>query len=169
MKNSFAFVTLCVLVFAAGLLAAAPAPSAQSSNDTYVWSGELVNLDQTSRILTVKSMVVGNALDELTHFKAGDRVLLGWSGFDKYASAINHAVRYEATKKIDDRFTFPAEFVSFDSAQQYLTFKAAIPAESISKLQPLKAGQWVTATSPHGKTSETQPIVAIRPYNESAS
>jgi hypothetical protein len=168
MKNSLAFVTLSVLVFTAGRLAAIPVQSAQPASQTYTWSGELVALDQTAKTITVKSMVVGNALDELGHFKTGDRVSLSWSGLDKYASAINHAVRYDATKKADERFTFPAEFVSFDAAQKYLTFKAPIPAESVAKLRTLKPGQWVTATSPHGKSSDTQPIVAVRPYNDTA-
>jgi len=111
--------------------------------------------------------LVGGALDEAGHFKAGDRVMLGWSGFDKSANAINHVVRYDATK-LDERFAFPAQFVSFDATQRYLTFKAPIPSESISKVQSLKTGQWITATSPHGKSSETQPIVAIRGYNDVA-
>ena len=150
---------------AASLSQSAPKPT----SETFSWSGELVALDQTARTVTLKSTVVGSALDELGHFKTGDRIVLSWSGFDKYANAINHAVRYDATRKLDERFAFPAEFVSFDATKKYLTFKSQIPAESISKLQPLKAGEWVTATSPHGKFSEAQPIVAIRPYNEPAS
>ena len=169
MKNSLAFVTLCVVVCVAGQMAAAPVQTAKSGSETYSWHGELVALDQTNRTITVKSMVVGSALEQLGHFKTGDRINLSWSGLDKYASAINGAARYDATKKRDERFTFPAEFVSFDASQKYLTFKSPIPAESISKLQSLKAGQWVTATSPHGKASDSQPIVAIRPYNESSS
>jgi len=169
MKNSFVFVMLCVLVFAANRMTAAPAQTAPSGSETYYWHGELVALDQSSRTLTVRSMVVGSALDELGHFKTGDRILMSWSGQDKYANAINHAIRYDASKKVDERFAFPAEFVSFDPTLRYLTFKTRVPAESISKLQSLKPGEWVTATSPHGKSSETEPIVAIRPYNDSAS
>ena len=169
MKNSLAFVTLCVLVFTAGRMAATPVQSTPTGSETYFWHGELVALDQTAKTITVKTMVVGSALDELGHFKAGDRVMLSWSGFDKYANAVNRVARYEATKKSDERFAFPAEFVSFDAAQKYVTFKAPIPAESISKLQSLKPGQWVTATSPHGKGSEAQPIVAIRGYNDTTT
>jgi hypothetical protein len=172
MKKSLAFVTVCVLVLAAQI-AASPAQTsiqtAQSNNQTYVWNGELVAFDQGAKTVTVKSMVVGDAVNELGKFKTGDRVLLSWSGFDKYASAINHAVRYDATKKSDERFTFPAEFVAFDAGAKYLTFKAPIPAESISKLQSLKPGQWITATTAHGKASDTQPIIAIREYNDTSN
>jgi hypothetical protein len=169
MKNSLAFVMLFVLPLTAGWMGASPLQSPPTASETYVWNGELVALDQTAKIITVKSMVVGSALEELGHFKPGDRVMLGWSGFDKYANAVNHVVRYDATKKLDERFAFPAEFVSFDATQKYVSFKAAIPAESISKIQSLKPGQWLTATSPHGKASEAQPIVAIRGYNDTAN
>jgi hypothetical protein len=128
-----------------------------------------VALDQPAKTVTVKSMAVGDALQELPRFKAGDKILLGWSGFDKYANSINHAVRYDATKKSDDRFSFPAEFVAFDAEHRYVTFKAPVPDESMAKLQSLKPGQWITATSPHGKTSDTRPIVAIRGYNDTTA
>jgi len=169
MKNSIVFVTLCVLAFTTAWLAGAPLQSPQGASDTFFWHGELVALDQSARTMTVKSMVVGGALHELGNFKTGDRIVLGWSGLDKYANAINHAVRVDGTKKSEERFTFPVEFVAFDATQKYLTFKAPVPAESISKLQSLKPGQWVTATSPQGKAVENQPIVAVRSYNEPAN
>ena len=159
----------CIFAVLAALCAAilAPAAAAQSAQpaaDTYTWSGELVSLDENARILTVKSRVVGEQpMTELPKFKAGDKIVLTWSGYDKYADAINHAVRYDATKKAEERFTFPAEFVAFDKDHQYVTFKVPIPADSISKIRSLKPGEWVTATSPH-KKGESQPIVSVRPY-----
>jgi hypothetical protein len=148
---------------------AASLAATQSDSETYLWHGELVAVDQATKVITVKSMVWGDALEELGHFKAGDRVMLGWSGTDKYANAVNHVTRYDATKKSDGRFAFPAEFVSFDAAQKFVTFKAPIPAESLLKLQALKPGQWVTATSPHGNASVAQPIVSIRGFNDISS
>jgi len=146
-----------------------PAVTLAAADETYVWNGELVALDQKAHTITVKSMVVGNALDEFKNFKPGDRVLLGWSGFDKYANAINHALRFDAGKKLENRFMFPAEFVAFDAPTRYATFKAQIPADGVAKIQSLKPGEWVTATSPHGASSENQPIVSIKPYVGSAA
>src|SRR5207247_3423006 len=83
------------------------AQSSQPAADTYTWSGELVSLDEGARILTVKARVVGDQpMTELPKFKAGDRLLLTWSGYDKYADAISRAVRYDATRNADPRFTF---------------------------------------------------------------
>lgn len=160
-----ALVTLSLLIFISSRL---DAQSSQPAADTYTWSGELVSLDEGGRILTVKVRVVGDQpMTELPKFKSGDRIILTWSGYDKYADAINHVIRYDATKNTPS-FTFPADFVAFDSAHQYVTFKVPLPAESIDKIKSLKPGEWVTATSPHTRTAEAKPIVTIRPYVSSS-
>ena len=157
-----ALVTLGVPTFTVSRL---DAQSVQPAAETYTWSGELVSLDENARMLTVKTRVVGDQpMTELPKFKAGDRIVLTWSGYDKYADAINHVVRFDTTKKFEERFTFPVEFVSFDPAHQYVTFKAPVPADSIGKIKSLKPGEWITATSPHTKVSESQPIMSVRPY-----
>ena len=167
-RNSWTFLTLVTLSLPIFISGPAAAQSSQPAADTYTWSGELVSLDEGARILTVKARVVGDQpMTELPKFKAGDRMLLTWSGFDKYADAINHAVRYDATKKAEERFTFPVDFVAFDSSHQYVTFKVPVPQDGISKIKSLKPGEWVTATSPHAKAAE-HPIVAVRPYVTSA-
>jgi hypothetical protein len=66
-------------------------------------------------------------------------------------------------------FTFPAEFVSFDAAHRYVTFKVQIPQNSLGNLKTLKPGEWVTATSPHGPSAKSNPVVSVRPYVESGS
>src|SRR5438093_4621493 len=167
-KKFFCIFAAITTLFVPAFAAAQGAQKAGS--DTYTWNGELVALDENARTLTVKSRVVGDQpMAELGKFKAGDRIVLTWSGFDKYADAINHAVRFDTTKKFEERFTFPVEFVSFDPAHQYVTFKAPVPADSIGKIKSLKPGEWITATSPHTKTAEAQPIVSVRPYVWSSS
>src|SRR5207249_3784014 len=97
-----AITTLFVPAFAAAQAAQ------KAGSDTYTWNAELVALDENARTLTVKSRVVGDQpMAELGKFKAGDRIVLTWSGFDKYADAINHAVRYDAAKKYEERFHIP--------------------------------------------------------------
>jgi hypothetical protein len=164
-RKSWTFLTLATLSLPFFMSRLAAQSTSQPAADTYTWSGELVSLDEGARILTVKARVVGDQpMTELPKFKSGDRILLTWSGYDKYADAINHVIRYDATKKTAERFTFPVDFVGFDSAHQYVTFKAPVPADSIGKIKSLKPGEWVTATSPQTKTAESQPIVSIRPY-----
>lgn len=169
-RKSWTFLALLTMSLPIFMNSGLAAQSTHPAADTYTWSAELVSLDEGARILTVKARVVGDQpIAELPKFKAGDRILLTWSGYDKYADAINHVIRYDATKKTDQRFTFPVDFVAFDSGHQYVTFKAPVPADSIAKIKSLKPGEWVTATSPHTKTAESQPIVSVRPYVSSGS
>jgi hypothetical protein len=161
-------------MFTFGLLALTAirvgAQSVQLTSETYSWSGELVGLDANGRTITVKSRVVGEqALRELPQFKAGDRIVLTWSGFDTYADAISRAVRYDAGKKWNEPFTFPVEFVAYESPRQYVTFKFQVPAASVEAVKAVKPGEWVTATSKHRASNETEAITAVNAYTASGS
>ena len=170
MRNTsmlLAITTFCILALTAIRVGA---QSVQPTSETYSWSGELVGFDANGRTITVKSRVVGDqALTELPHFKSGDRIVLTWSGFDTYADAISRAVRYDAAKKWNEPFTFPVEFVAYESPRQYVTFKFQIPAGSVDALKSLKPGEWVTATSRHRPSSETEAITAVHPYTASST
>jgi|SRR5688572_6019313 len=163
-RTVFSLATLCVLIFT-GVIAQAK----QLNSKTFTWSAELVALDESSRMLTVKAPVVGEqAPADFGRFKAGERLMLRWSGYDTSADAIFTAIR-PSDVKTDERFTFPADFVAFDANRRYATFKVQIPENNVSSLKPLKPGEWVTATSPHGSSSKVTPIVTIRPFVVSTS
>jgi hypothetical protein len=164
MKNTIIITMLGVLVLTSSLVA-----QSALTSEAFSWNGELVALDETARVLTVKSRVVGEqTYADFGRLKAGERVMLSWSGYDKYADAIRE-VRLPGVNKSEERFTFPAEFVSFDAAHRYLTFKVQIPQNSLGNLKTLKPGEWVTATSPHGPSAKSNPVVSVRPYVESGS
>ena len=159
--------TFCVLALTAIRVGA---QSVQPTSETYSWSGELVGFDANSRIITVKSRVVGDqALAEFRNFKAGDRIVLTWSGFDTYADAISRAVRYDASKKWNEPFTFPVEFVAYEPPRQYVTFKFQVPVSSLDAVKSVKPGEWVTAISKHRASSETEAIMAVNAYTAGAS
>ena len=68
-----------VMTIAGAILAGAQ--SSQATSDTYTWNGEFVSLDTTAKTMAVKSRVAyPEAMSELKHFKAGDRVWIWWSG-----------------------------------------------------------------------------------------
>lgn len=125
MKNTI-ITMFGVLVLASSLVA-----QSALTSEAFSWSGELVALDETARVLTVKSRVVGEQTDaEFGRLKAGERVMLNWSGYDKYADAIRE-VRLPGANKSEERFTFPVEFVSFDAAHRHVTFKVQIDRKSV--------------------------------------
>lgn len=170
MRNTWtllAIASFCVLALTALRVGA---QSVQPTSPTYSWSGELVEFDADGRTITVKSPVVGEqALAELPRFKAGDRIVLTWSGFDTYADAISRAVRYDAAKKWNEPFTFPVEFVWYEGPRQYVTFKFQVPAASVAAIKALKPGEWVTATSRHRPSSESDAIMAVNAYTASSA
>jgi hypothetical protein len=170
MRNSWvllALTTFCLLALTAVRVGA---QAVQPTSETYTWSGELVAFDPTGRTITVKSRVVGDqALADLPHFKSGDKIVLTWSGFDTYADAISRAVRYDAATKWNEPFTFPVEFVAYESSRQYVTFRFQVPPGSVDALKSLKPGEWVTATSRHRASSEADAITAVNAYTASAA
>ena len=101
--------------------------------------------------------------------RTGDRIVLTWSGFDTYADAISRAARYDAAKKWSEPFTFPVEFVAYEAPRQYVTFRFQVPAGSVEPLRSVKPGEWVTATSKHRASNETEAITTVNAYTASAS
>jgi hypothetical protein len=85
---------------------------------TFPWSGELVSLDTTANTMTVKCRVAyQDAISELTHFRAGDRVWILWSGVHDYSDAVRTFRRPETGRKIDEDLLLPAELVSTEAPQ----------------------------------------------------
>jgi hypothetical protein len=135
-----------------------------SRNDTYQWSGELVSVDGAAQTATVKARIVdSSAAAEVKKFKTGDRVLLQWSGYDTYADAIRRLVPSE-TRNANDRFLLPVELASNETPNQYVTFRVRMPAASVAALKAVKPGEWITVTSSHKATGETDAVVSARPY-----
>src|SRR5688572_13749666 len=109
--------TIVTLLFSLLLTGNLAAQSAQPGNESFSWHAELVTLDQNAKMVTVKARVVGDQTPvEFGKRKSGERVMLIWSGVDKYADAIRE-VRLSNADKAEERFAFPVEFVSFDAAQ----------------------------------------------------
>lgn len=168
MKNVwmlFAVSTFCVLALTAIGVAR---QSIHPTSPSYSWSGELVSFDPGTRMVTVKARVVGGqAKSELSNFKAGDRVVLTWSGYDTYADGILRTVRYDAAQKWNEAFTFPVEFVAYEGSGRtvpYTTFKFQVPAASIEAVKMVKPGHWITATARHRAATESEAITAVNAY-----
>ena len=157
---TFSVLTLTVM----GVAAQAINPTSPS----YSWSGELVSFDSGTRMVTVKARVLGDeAKRELSNFKAGDRVVLTWSGYDTYADGILRTARYDAAKKWNEPFTFPVEFVAYEGSDRtipYVTFKFEVPSASIEAVKLVKPGHWITTTARHRATSESEAIMAVNSY-----
>ena len=166
MRNTSTFWAIVTFGVLALTVIGLGAQSLHPASETYSWSGELVKFDASGRTMTVKARVVGDqALAELPSMKAGDRIVLTWSGFDTYADAISQAVRFDASKKWNQPFTFPVELVAYE--RQYVTFTIQIPASSVEPLTPITPGEWVTVISRHRPASEAEAITTVHAYTAS--
>jgi hypothetical protein len=146
------------------------AQSSQKNGDTYTWNGELVSLDMTAKTMTVKSRVAyQEAIAELTHFKAGDRVWIVWSGIHDSSDAVRQVRRSETGRRIDENLVLPAELVSTETPNQYLTIRIKVPESGLAAIKTVKLGEWVTVTSRHKPTTDDDAVVAVRPYGASTT
>ena len=157
-------------IFALSACGVLAAQSSQPISDTYQWSGELVSFDETTKIATIKARAVDqDAVTDLKRFKAGERALLWWSGFERHADAIRRVMPYTENRKSEDRFLLPVELVSTDAPNQYVTFRLRVPDGSVSSVKSVRPGEWVTATSSHRVATASDAIVSMKPYTTSSA
>jgi hypothetical protein len=146
------------------------AQSSPTKGDTYTWNGELVSLDTTAKTLTVKSRVAyPETISELKHFKAGDRVWIVWSGIHDSSDAVRQVRRSETGRNIDEKLVLPAELVSTDTPNDYLTIRIKVPESALAAIKTVKPGEWVIVTSRHQPSTEDEAVVAVRPYGASTT
>ena len=157
-------------IVAVAIMLGAPLSAAQSSqpaSDTFTWSGELVSLDTAAGKITVKARVAyQEALAELKQFKAGEPVWVVWSGVSDHSDAVRQFRRPEANHKIADTLVMPAELVSPEATNQYVTVRVKVPEAGLAAIKSVKPGEWVTVTSRHRPATEADAVVAVKPYNE---
>jgi hypothetical protein len=121
-------------ILAAALLTApliGAAQTARPAGATYQWSGEFVSADTATSTMTVKARVAyQEAISELKHFKAGDRVWVAWSGVQDYSDAVRQIRRVQPGGTIDEHLVMPAELVSTEAPNQYATIRVKVPRQA---------------------------------------
>jgi hypothetical protein len=144
------------------------AQSDASKATTFQWSGEFVAADTATSTLTVKSrMAYQEAVSAVKEFKAGEKVWIAWSGIHDYSDAIREVRRTGG--KIDEDLVMPAELVSTETPNQYLTIRVKVPAATLAAIKDVKPGQWITVTARHRPATEAEAIVAVKPYVSSTT
>jgi hypothetical protein len=154
---------LAVLWLTAPLIATAQ--PAASKGTTFQWSGELVSADSATSTFTVKSRIAyQEAVSELKQFKPGEKVWIVWSGIHDYSDAVRQVRSMPAGKRIDEDLVLPAELVSTEAPNQYLTIRLKAPEGALAAIKDVKPGQWVTVTSRHRPSTEAEAVVTVKPY-----
>ena len=146
------------------------AQSSEPNTATYTWSGELVSVDATAKTMTVKSRVAyPEAISELKQFHAGDHVWIVWSGVHDSSDAVRQIRRAATGHKIDEDLVLPAELVSTEAPNQYITFRVKVPESGLASIKIVQPGQWVTVTSRHKPSTDDDAVVAVKPYGASTT
>ena len=155
-------VALCVGV---GMTAAqSTTQSPQQVGDTYLWHGELVSFDESTKALTVKVQVLAETEKEIARFKAGERILLTWSGMDRYAGSVRAVVSAAAVQKVTEPFSLVAELASPGVQGGLVTLRIRATDARTDALKGVKPGEWVTVTTRQRPASETQAIAMVERY-----
>ena len=147
----------------------AQTPSAAAANDTFIWHGELVSAEAGTGTFTIKARMLSDAAKEVARYNVGDRVLLTWSGVDRYAGAVRQISKFDASKKITDTFAFPVELVSRDVQNDYATIRFRASATAVDAVKTVKPGEWVTVTMRQRSSGDVQGIVSVEPYVKTSS
>ena len=150
-------------VLSAAAYAAAPRERRPAPGDTYRWDGELVALDEAAGMLTVKSRVASPAgLAAVAGAAAGDPIVIRWSGYSSRASGIRSAMPDDGSGLWGgDRFLLRASFVETDADNRYLTFRAAVPEESLAAVRSLTRGSWASVRSPHHPADAAAAVLSV--------
>jgi hypothetical protein len=147
--------------------------AAQSSSlktETYTWFGELVSVDTGALKMTVKSRCAyPEAVSKLKQFKPGDSVWVVWSGLGDHSDAVRHIRRVDTNRKIEENLVLPAELVSTEAPNQYVTFRVKVPESSMAALKAVKPGEWVMVTSRHRPSEDAEAVIAVRPYGSNTN
>jgi hypothetical protein len=167
MATELGYIAALIGVLTLGASSTGAQPS-QSQSDTYSWSGEFVSVDTTT--MTVKSRIAyPEALLELKQFKAGEQVWIAWSGVHDYSDAVRQVRRSSAGRRIDEDLVMPAELVSPEASNQYIAIRVKVPQSSLAAIKAVKPGEWITVTSRHRPATDTDAVVAVKPYGSSTN
>ena len=157
-------VALCVGV---GVTAAQSTTQLPQVGDTYIWHGEFVSFDEGTKVLTLKAQVLAEVEKDVARFKAGERILLTWSGADRYAGAVRRITSHTAAQKVTEPFSLVAELTSPVVQGGLITFKLGAPEAKSDALKGVRSGEWVTVTARQRPVSETQAVAAVERYVKS--
>jgi hypothetical protein len=110
-----------------------------------------VALDEATDMLTVRSRVTSpSGLAALAGAKAGEPIVITWSGFESRANGVRAALPDDGSGLWgSNRFLLRATFVESDAQGRYLTFKTAVPEDSLTTVRALTRGAWASVISPH--------------------
>lgn len=149
-------------LLAASMLAGAAAVNAQGAR---LWNAyaELVSIDASSKVLTLKAMVEPPSSTGLNQFKPGEKVVLIWGVDGAKGGDAQTVVLIQTPEQmaiVEDGYITRAEFVSGDATAKTVTFKSLVPDGVLRSVSGAQPGQWVKFTAPMEQSGAVAPLMA---------
>ncbi len=124
-------------------------PSHRSSSPrspvrSYVWSGELVGINQDARLAILKAEFREHVLRYIDQFKPGDRVILTRAtGREGETDDIIYVGQCDTSSTGNYRYVLPVEIVAVDKTDRTITFKIPVPPKALRTLKSFQTGDRV--------------------------
>ena len=152
-----------VILFSSGMTAsAAPQGAAPLKDRSYIWYGQLIAVDEQTRIATIKAHIPAHVEKYVDRFKAGDRLVLVWDMIGKTAAQRALALwNQEANTSGNSGYVLPIEFVSADVPSHTVTFYLRVPKTALERLRSVKPGEWIKVTTPMIQPSQDATMTSI--------
>jgi hypothetical protein len=170
MRKQLGYILALIAILALSGTPVRGTQSTQSASDTFTWVSELVSVDATRRTMTVKSRIAyQEAVSGLKQFKAGEPVWVVWSGVSDYSDAVWQFRRPEEHRRITENLVMPAELVSPEATNQYVTLRVKVPEAGVAAIANVKPGEWVTVTSRQRPATDADAVVGVKPYSQTST
>lgn len=160
-------VAACLNMQALQAQSKAPSKAQAPKVPTFVWSAQVIAVDQPAKTVTVRVPFKEHVARYITQFKPGDPIVITWgSPKTGETDAIIYVTARDTSKRDhpdDFGYVLPGEFVSADVAARTVTLKAHLDPQASLKFASVKADQWIKATSPFDQSKPTAAITAVQP------
>jgi len=163
-----AWVVSACMVLVASRVAGAQLPEI-AKKQTYVWTGQLVAVDEANMTVTLQVPISEPVLRYVDRFKPGDRVMITWVLKQKgEAGPVLHLAELATARdaRLDYGYILPVEFVSADAAARTVNIRTPVAPEAFAGFRSIQPGRRAKVTSPMVQAAETAAILKAEPGDQ---
>ena len=162
MKNSI-MLAVGILLTSGGIASATGHQASTLQQPLYVWYGQFVSVDQSSRVATINARIPPHVERYVERFKPGDRLMLVWNMIGRNeADSVLALWQLTGEKQpgLDTGYVLPIEFVLADLSSHTVTFKVSLSNSALKSLTSVTAGQWIKVQTPLVRTPQVALIAS---------
>ena len=128
----------------------------------YVWSGELVSLDEAEGVVAVSAPVEEHVFRYVDRFSEGDAIVLIWTPGDQEMVVAIRYLELREQSSLHHGYVLPAEFISADENSRRIILKTKVPARTVDTLTAVQPGTWIQVTSLFDQSGDSAAILTVQ-------